>query len=689
VSASRLAAAILALAAGGPAGAAPPVAPKSGERSFTAEARSFWAFQPVRRPAVPAIRNPRSELRNPIDRFLLAKLAENGLTFAPPADRRTLIRRLSFDLIGLPPAAGEVEAFLKDRSPDAYEKLVERLLASPAHGEKWGRRWLDVARYADSNGMDENLAHVNAWRYRDWVIKSVNADMPYDQFVRAQIAGDLIPGGTDAERAARLTATGFLVIGPKMLAEDDPVKMRMDIIDEQLDTIGQAFMGMTLGCARCHDHKFDPLTQQDYYGLAGFFYSTKTMKNHSVVAAWNERPVGPPAAVAAAAAHEKALATARADLANAQKPAAAAVAGPVAVSIVSRLREKVTALEKSKPVVAEAMAVEDAKGENLRFHLRGNHLTLGDEVPRRFPRILAGDSVPALGPDRSGRLEFANWLTRPDHPLTARVMVNRVWAGHFGAGLVRTPDNFGRLGERPTHPELLDWLAAEFVAKGWSLKDLHRLIVTSAVYRMSSRAEPAATLKDPDNRLLAHFNRRRLDAEEIRDGLLAVSGLLDRTMGGSLLKATPRQYVTGTANRNYEDYAHPRRSVYLPVIRSAVYDVLQTLDFPDPSVTNGQRVATTIPTQALLMLNGALVDQTAEALAKSLLAIETDDTYRIYAAYRRVFARDPTIRELDKVLSYLAKSEDEAKLEEPARRLRAWRGLCRVLFASNEFVFVE
>ncbi len=893
------------------------VAPKATERIFTPEEKAFWAFQPVRRPAAPEIRDPKSEIRNDIDRFLLAKLNGTGLSFAPPADKRVLLRRVTFDLTGLPPTPEEVDTFLKDSAPDAYEKVVTRLLASPAYGEKWGRRWLDVARYADSNGMDENLAYVNAWRYRDWVIQSFNTDKPYDQFVRDQIAGDLVPGGTDADRADRLTATGFLVIGPKMLAEDDPAKMRMDIIDEQLDTLGQAFMGLTLGCARCHDHKFDPITASDYYGLAGIFYSTKTMRNHSVVAAWNERPIGTASSIAALAAHEKTVAAARGEVRAAETraratttarlaaekkraaeyataatevyrrrgalklvapdpgknppagallveseaftrgnvlkltdgygagigvvinagplpnyaeydldvpkegtyqlavryaaadrrpvrilvngrlvageacgaktgswnpdtqtwaaeavvvlPAGKAVVrfernGPVPhldkfallpmtaeqvaaaplpveraaadrklltsllrewVDVIAkregkpptgadldalvtsadgpfrdspeldadtqgahadelkRLREKFTATEKAKPPVDEVMAVEDAKGENLRVHLRGNHTTLGADAPRRFPKIMAGDSPLPLGADRSGRREFAEWLTRPDHPLTARVMVNRIWAGHFGAGLVRSTDNFGRLGDRPTHPELLDWLAAEFVGAKWSVKHMHRLIVTSAAYRMSSQAEPAALQNDPDNKLLSHFTRRRLDAEEVRDGMLAVSGLLDRTVGGTLLKATPRQYVTGTGNRNYEGYAHTRRSVYLPVVRSAVYDVFQTLDFPDPSVPNGQRTATTIPTQSLFMLNSALADQAAEAFAKAVLA--TGGVDRVHEAYRRAYGRAPTTREEARVLAYLQKSEEASG----ANQLRVWRGLCRVLMASNEFVFVE
>ncbi len=674
-----------------PDSGSPTVAPKAAERTFTPEEKAFWAFQPVRRPPVPEIRNPKVAIRNDIDRLLLAKMSDNGLSFAEPADRRTLLRRVTFDLTGLPPTSAEVDAFLSDESLNAYDDVVERLLASPAYGEKWGRKWLDVARFADSNGMDENLAYVNAWRYRDYVIKSFNADKPYDQFVREQIAGDLLPGGTDAEHADRVTATGFLVIGPKMLAEDDPVKMRMDIIDEQLGTLGQAFMGLTLGCARCHDHKFDPITTGDYYGLAGIFYSTKTMRNHTVVAAWNERPIGTPAAVAALVEHEKKVAAVRAELALVQNPTVAAIAGFAAVPLAKQVGDKVAVVEKAKPLADEAMAVEDAKGENLRVHLRGNHTTLGAEAPRRFPRIMAGDAPLSLGADRSGRREFAEWLTRPDHPLTARVMVNRVWAGHFGAGLVRSTDNFGRLGDRPTHPELLDWLAAEFIGAKWSVKHLHRLIVTSTAYRLSSKAEPAASQKDPDNKLLSHFSRRRLDAEEIRDGMLAVSGLLDRTMGGTLLKATPRQYVTGTGNRNYEGYAHNRRSVYLPVIRSAVYDVFQTLDFPDPSVPSGQRTATTVPAQSLFMLNSTLADQSTEAFAKAILTIKGDDTHRVRESYHRAYGRAPTAQEEARVLAYLQKSEEaaEPRLTAEGNRLRVWRGLCRVLLASNEFVFVE
>ncbi len=664
---------------------------KATERAFTADEKAFWAFQPVRMQEPPAVKNA-GWVRNPIDRFILAKVEAAGLKPTAEADKLTLIRRLSFDLTGLPPTSAEVDAFFKDTSPEAYSKVVERLLASPGYGEKWGRRWLDVARYADSNGMDENLAHANAWRYRDWVIKSVNSDKPYDQFVREQIAGDLDTTGSEAERTDRLTATGLMIVGPKMLAEDDPMKMRMDIVDEQLDTIGQAFLGLTLGCARCHDHKFDPITAGDYYGLAGIFYSTKTMQNFSVVARWHERPIASPAVTAALAEHDKKVAVAKAEVAVMERPAAAALGGAFGRQAVSiKSKAKLAALEKARPPVDEVMAAEDGPGQNLRIHLRGSHLTLGTEVSRRFPRILTGDSPVSPVKEGSGRREFAEWLTRPEHPLTARVMANRIWAGHFGAGLVRTPDNFGRLGDRPTHPELLDWLATEFMRAKWSAKQLHRLIVTSATYRMNSQVDPATFAKDPENRLVTHFDRRRLDAEEIRDGLLAVSGLLDRTIGGTLLTVGNRKYVTDTSNKNYEGYNKPRRSVYMPVIRSAGYDVLQTFDFPDSSVPSGKRAATTIPTQALLFLNSTLADQSAKAFAESLLKQDGDDASRVRTAYLRAFGRTATDGEIERVTAYLAKSEmsGDPKATSDAKRLAAWRGFCRVVFASNEFVFVE
>ena len=409
--------------------------------------------------------------------------------------------------------------------------------------------------------MDENVAYANAFRYRDYVIHAFNADKPYDQFVKEQIAGDLLARtGDDPLNHERLIATGFLVIGPKMLAEDDPVKMEMDIIDEQVDTVGRVFMGLTLGCARCHDHKFDPIPTADYYGLAGIFKSTRTMQNHKVVAMWNERPLGTEAQRAAFEVHEREVAAGTPRSRPCLDEAKAALTRkahavsedpetgfpPKTVDELRRLRKDLAEFEKKAPPLPKAMSVEEQAITNLRVHIRGNHLTLGEEVPRRFPRILAGADQRPIDATRSGRLELASWLARPDHPLTARVMVNRIWLGHFGDGLVRSPDNFGRLGDRPIHPELLDWLARRFVESGWSVKAMHRLIMLSSTYQMSTRYDAEAALADPENRLHWRMSRRRLEAEAIRDAILAVSGELDATMGGTLLPTKNHAYVYST-----------------------------------------------------------------------------------------------------------------------------------------------
>ena len=435
---------------------------------------------------------------SPLDRFILSELEKKGLTPAPQAEKRALIRRATFDLIGLPPTPAEVEAFLADESADAFAKVVDRLLASPHYGERWARHWLDLARYSDSNGMDENVAYANAFRYRDYVIRAFNADKPYDQICHGtnRRRSDSRPTPVSVSTAIGLTATGFLVIGPKMLAEDDPMKMEMDIIDEQVDTVGRVFMGLTLGCARCHDHKFDPIPTADYYALAGIFKSTKSMQNHKVVAMWNERALATDEGCGRLEAYKKEVATREAEIKKlADKPRS------TKPEDLRRLRDSLAEFQKQAPPIAEVMSVEDHAIENLRIHIRGNHLTLGEEVPRRFPRILAGENQPPLESSRSGRLELAAWLTRPDHPLTARVMVNRLWLWHMGEGLVGSPDNFGMLGDRPLNLDLLDWLARRFVESGWSLKAMHRLIMFSATYQMSTRFDPAAAQTDPENHL--------------------------------------------------------------------------------------------------------------------------------------------------------------------------------------------
>jgi len=971
---------------------------------ITPEDRNFWAFQSPHDPQPPAVKQtawPQSLL----DYFVLAPLETRGLKPAAAANRRTLLRRATFDLHGLPPSPEEVEAFLADTSSDAFAKVVDRLLASPRYGERWGRRWLDLARYADSNGMDENMAMTHAWRYRDYVIGAFNKDLPYDQFIREQLAGDLLASADSQARFDRLVATGFLVLGPKMLAEDDPVKMEMDIIDEQVDTIGRAVLGLTLGCARCHDHKFDPIPTADYYSLAGIFKSTKSMENYKVVAMWSERPLATDEEVAQLAAIEKQIADKSRDLkqlettanqallseargkfkeyllaasqlgeqqralaalskdlnagalgketilleaekfvrgnvardfenygreigvilnagpspnfaeyefslpaagtyqialryaaaesrpivltldgrplkseaasattvswqADTQTWAIEAVAplasgphilrieragpvphidklallparfskdlasgtwslagqapntndlrpalvdqwvryleraqgdvssplqawhafrqaaeqgvaptldettslaaallkvprptsldelaaryadlslaterslkerpaadqqsplsdpaqealrsllydpsGPFALpkevesyypndtkALLTKFKSELAELEKAKPTLPQALAVSDRTPQNLRVHIRGSHLTQGAETPRQFPRILAGEAQQPIGDKASGRLELALWLTRAEHPLTSRVMVNRIWQGHFGEALVRSPDNFGRLGERPDNQPLLDWLSHRFVESGWSIKAMHRLIMLSSAYQMSTAHDANAAQVDPENRLLWRMNRRRLEAEEIRDAILATSGQVDNSMGGTLLKYKNHTYVTSTGASHNVNYENTRRSVYLPVLRSAVYDVFQAFDFADPSTMNGKRPTTIVAPQALFMMNSSLVLGQTRALAEQLLRrtlsadSSRDDAARVELVYLRAYSRPPIEPEIRRALQFIAHYQADLaqqKVETDEARVRAWQALCRVILSSNEFIYLE
>jgi len=1117
----------------------PPEAASDAEFTITDEDRGFWSFTPVRRPKLPAVANT-NWIRSPIDHFILARLDTARLAPAAPASRSTLIRRVTFDLTGLPPTVEEIASFVSDNSPDAYPQLVDRLLASPAYGERWGRHWLDVVRYADSNGLDENLAHANAYRYRDYIVRSLNQDKGYDQFLSEQIAGDLMPEETPISSLAdRLTATGFLSIGAKMLAEDDPVKMQMDIIDEQISTLAQAFMGITLGCARCHDHKFDPISTADYYALAGIFKSTTTMDNFNVVAQWHERPVadqetsrkfeaingqivslesslneqrqqtagsvidkarlssgrylfaahqlqqisrlmtasrtfsneadnlaaldvetieaeqfsrgtvtatsegvgagigvligkpdeatfveydltietaglyqlelryaaataapclltidgtagsgtvangvtgsdlptaqfwsnvalvrlelgkhtlrldsasgfplldklrlirlaGTVAAVGKDPASEDIVADASGledavafeaetfsrgnvtRLNNGYGAGIGAIAGPggrneleydislpragtyhlavryaaaesrptrisandqlvneaglgsttgswypdtqkweyqgsfttteSAVTLkllrdgpishldrmvmipldnessdasptepqilagwrdllgktrddadhplslwhrasrgelpqeagdqstpselllladgplnslvdiaeqyqrvvnradqqwkalqdeatdpppkelpdavlesfrqlvygdasplgglkldqltypaeireqIKSAEEDIAALKASMLDVPQAMAVAEGQVENLRIHVRGNHLTLGDESPRGFPQILS-ENDPPLETESSGRLELARWLTSDHHPLTARVIANRVWRWHFGKALVRSPDNFGKLGQEPTHPQLLDFLASTLRDDDWSLKSLHRMILLSATFQMSSEWNQQAGEIDPDNKLIWRMNRRRLEAEVIRDALLAVGDNLDRQLGGSLLPTKNRGYVTSTANIDIRVYDTRRRSIYLPVVRSALYAMFQVFDFAEPSVPNGERKSTTLAAQALFMMNSKVVMDQSRALAEWIHSHpEQSQSGRIGAVYMRLLGRLPESSELGSCLQYMRQYEQalvESEVPADELPLRSWEGLCRALLASNEFIYLD
>lgn len=643
-----------------------------------------WAFQPLDRPEPPKVQGS-DWVQTPIDQFILAKLEAGGLKPAPKADKRTLIRRATFDLTGLPPSPEEVAAFLADDHPDAFARVVDRLLASPAYGERWGRLWLDVARYADSNGLDENVAHGNAWRYRDYVVESFNKDKPYREFVQEQLAGDLLPSADNDERAERLTATGFLSLGPKVLAEPDKVKMEMDIIDEQVDTTGRAMLGLTIGCARCHDHKFDPISAADYYGLAGVFKSTLTMDSFKTVAKWHENTLPDPESEALLAEHAKKIEAK-------QKEIEEAVKASESEQKLKNLRAELAAIEKQPPVVPSAMGVAEGEVQDLPIHLRGDHLRLGDVVPRRVPEVFGALIEPPQFPsDRGGRLELARWIVDDHNALAYRVIVNRVWRWRMGAGIVRTPDNFGLLGEPPTHPELLDWLAAWFIDNETSLKELHRMMMLSSVYQQSSAPDAATAEKDVDNRLWGRMPVRRLEAEEVRDALLAVGGELDRTLGGSLLTVANRGYFFDHTSKDATTYGSNRRSIYMPVVRNNLYEVFQLLDFPDPAVSNGDRATTTIAPQALLMLNGDVVLQAAAGLTDRILT-EKDDDARLARLYALAFTRAPTVDEIKTDLNFLGEAQRLLEPNEPdaeARFRLAWEALCQTILAANEFSYVR
>ena len=963
-----------------------------------------WSFVTLREPRRPEVANA-EWVRSPIDAFVLARLEAEGLRPAPAADKRTLIRRAFFDLIGLPPSPEQVAAFLADESPEAYATVVDRLLSSPRYGERWGRHWLDVARYSDSNGVDENLVYRNAFRYRDYVIDAFNKDKPYDRFLTEQLAGDLMPGADAIEtQYERWTATGFLSLGPKMLAEDDPVKMQMDIVDEQLDTAARAFMGLTVGCARCHDHKFDPIPTADYYALAGIFKSSQTMENFDVVARWHEyvlapreerdhleehlakvaakteaideivkrederivregwrkagtyilaadavmrsqevhlppllagsdRPdsqegevilrdagafdrgnasrelergsknvqrrskapyfaeyevevrrdgeyqfdilnaehgfgtadlwingllmkTGSPAVSNRAASPDPggwsvwgiypleagrntirlehrsrfpyiqawAIAPSRLPegtgppmtaarlarlhglnlqflrqwvqrltrdrgatasilhawhalqdglpLADWRSPAAAhfgskefgsseeladryqelfdqaigewnrlhpddsinysreryrdesealALSDPgleefraflyekygpfrpqnvrehyleTAREAIKRLEQERKALESATPEHPRAMGVREGPAiDDIPVHVRGSHWTLGEVVPRGFLSAIAHDSGPPISAHESGRLHLARWMTSPDHPLTARVMANRLWRWHFGRGIVPTPDNFGRLGQKPSNQALLDWLALRLMDSGWSIKRMHRMIVLSSTYRMSTEYNVRAAEVDPENHLLWRASRRRLEAESLRDAIVALSDDLDFTMGGSILDVKDRAYVANTRRRGAIDYDINRRAVYLPVVRSSLYDVFTAFEFADPSVAIGDRGASVVAPQALFMMNGSIVLRHTRRMADRLLERkDLDDSGRVRDTYERVLSRPPKPEEIDRALTFIANIENalgDGAASPDERRARAWQSFCKAMVGSNEFLYLN
>ena len=682
-------------------------APLPGGNAVTADAQQtkdwqarveHWAFQPPQRPSLPKVQNEHW-VKTPVDRFILARLEDRQISPVSPADRRTLIRRATYDLIGLPPTPQEIEAFLNDDSSQAFEKVIDRLLASPHYGQRWGRHWLDVARYSDSNGLDENVAHGNAWRYRDWVIESFNNDKPYDAFIREQIAGDLLPADEPQQRNAHLIATGFLSLGPKVLAEVDEQKMEMDIIDEQIDTLGRSMLGLTLGCARCHDHKFDPLTQRDYYALGGIFKSTHTMDSFMKIAKWHENELFDAVYEKKKAEHERQLATRRKQLDEAIATAteklqqelgqgAALPAKPEesfseqTQAALKKLRDEIAAIEKNPPTPATAMGVREGSPVDVSVHVRGSHLTLGETSPRSIPAVFTSQKNPFEVASGSGRLELANWLASSENPLTARVMVNRVWRWHFGRGLVETTDNFGLLGAKPSHPELLDYLAIDF-ARDWSLKRLHRQIMLSSVYQSSSKSTPELAKQDPENRLLGRMSIRRLEAEAIRDGLLAVSGALDKSAGGPVIHVKNREFIFNHTSKDETSYTNYRRSVYLPVVRNHLYEAFTLFDYADASVPNGNRNTSTVASQALYLLNSELVIELSQRLARQLSKSDDGDRQRVKRLYELAYGRPASESEIERATSFIQQVKQQATTEQ------AWQLLCHNVMISNEFFYVQ
>jgi len=685
--------------------------PRSGKASAPkaidiAEGRKFWSFQPPQLSSLPEVKQknwPKSD----IDHYVLAGMEAKGLRPAPDADRETLIRRLSFDLTGLPPTPEETQAFVKDQSDQALETLVDRLMASPRFGERWGRHWLDVARYAESSGKERNVPYRMAWRYRDYVIDAFNADMPYDQFIREQLAGDLLPHASTDERDRQLIATGFLAIGPRALTERVNEQYLLDVCDEQLDTTCRAFLASTAGCARCHDHKFDPIPTTDYYALIGIFRSTDHQAgvinlrrefSYNRAAVLGDEAIRDGAAKALQgeiARLEKELDVCRNDARAANKAKdkdkqrECKEREDATLARLTEARSRAELDDRSGPRFAMAVC-DGTKPVDYAVRIRGELEDLGPVVPRGFITVATSEHTPTVDPSRSGRLELANWIASRDNPLTSRVMVNRLWQHLFGKGIVDSVDNFGVLGEKPSHPELLDYLAIRFVDEDWSVKRMLRLIVLSRVYQLSSQRDDTAYTVDPGNRLLWRFARRRLEAEAIRDSILSVCGQLslERPYGSPTL-TIPNVELGSTSRSLAMNDSFTCRGVYLPMLRGNVPEMLGLFDMADPSLVIGQREVTTVATQALYLMNSKFIMDKSKRFADRLLAEkDLDDAGRIELAYRLALTRGPSKAELEQVLAFVGDVDSASTTDSKARPNR-WADFCQALFSSAEFLYVR
>ncbi|XZE32623.1 PSD1 and planctomycete cytochrome C domain-containing protein [Pirellulaceae bacterium SH501] len=670
----------------------------AGKKIDLDSARQFWSLRPLRKPTPPSVQHSDWPF-NDIDRFILKDLEDRDLSPAPLADKRTLIRRATFDLTGLPPTQAEVDAFLSDSSDDAMARLVDRLLESPQYGVRWGRHWLDVVRYSDTAGDNSDFPIPQMAKYRDWVIDAINRDLPFDEFVRDQIAGDLRDSKDESERQARIIATGYLANSRRFGSRVDDYPWHLTI-EDTIDNLGRAFLGITINCARCHDHKFDPITSQDYYGLYGIFASTQypwpgielDQKQRDFI------PLLPAAEVTMALQKQKERDHELTKLND-------------RVKILKKELDKAPEQEKEKAESAYREAEKDAKAfadqsqpfetayavtdkeipQDAAIQFKGEPTKQGDMVRRRFPAVLGGGDLP-IDCTESGRRELAEWILSDQNPITARVIANRVWQYHFGRGIVPTPNDFGKQGKPPTHPELLDYLASRLKEHRWSLKKLHREIMLSRIYQTSSFRDAKAIAIDPANDWLAGFRRQRLDAESIRDTLLFLGGNLKLDPAPPHPFPAPSTWKYTQHNPFKAVYDSEHRSVYLMTQRIQRHPFLATFDGADPSTSTGARSSTTTPIQALTLLNDPLIHEQAERIANRVLDHASDQHDRLQFTYHLMLGRPATNEELTasrQLLTSVAKYANETRSTEDEAEREAWQSFVRAMIRLNEFIYID
>ena len=640
---------------------------------------SFQAVKPITPPPAPASLAKR--VKSPIDQFVFARLTEEHLTPNPQADKRTLLRRACFDLTGLPPTQEQVQIFMADESAEAFSKLIDRLLASTAYGERWGRYWLDQARYADTTGDATDMPIPEARHYRDYVIDAFNNDLPYDEFIREQLAGDLTANDNDGARwEERTIATGFIALSRRY--GNGKFADKHLIVENSIETLGRAMLGMTFACARCHDHKFDPVSMKDYYGLYGYFNGIKYPHAGTEHARYQENMVvleKDPKVRQQYTDWQEKLSKAKDELKRVDKKRRSDKSQELTDQSTA-LKDEIKSLTKNRPKVRLAWAVsEDPEhAKDQRIHLSGDPGKQGETAPRGFIQVVAKKKAD-IPPENSGRLVLANWIASAENPLTSRVMANRIWQYHFGKGIVASSSTFGSQGDTPTHPELLDWLAHTFVKENWSIKAMHRKIMNSATYQLSSIAQEKHVAQDGDNRLLWRFDRQRLDGEAIRDAILATSG--------KLIDGPPPPHPF--PDRSYEkfsqgspfatDYDTTHRSVYMMTRRNGKHPYWELFDAPNRGQSTAYRHASTVPMQALFMMNSTFIKDNARAFADRINKNAQEPADRIRLAYATALGREATDDETADALAYIQSVGEE----------HGWNSFCRTLFASNEFIFID